>query len=214
MLQQEFEKILDETRGEGQISSFLARNPNIIRWAVCKTGGHSTYVLKEFPFGSKYKADFVVPMSYSGMWEVNLIELEPHDDKVITREGLPSKRLNKAISQIKDWKDYIAKNPLEFRSDLSNWCIKKDLLGLFNNKKTPTNYTGDLLNSPDTTIFYNYHIFIGNRENIDSEKRRRMNQLRDNIDIFTYGRILDMAKNLDKMKMNPNETVFLRESDE
>ncbi|GAT62215.1 Shedu anti-phage system protein SduA domain-containing protein [Paludibacter jiangxiensis] len=208
MLSKELQSILAETKGEGEISSFLAHNPNLIRWAVCRTGGHSTYVLKEFPFGSKYKADFVVPMSYSGAWEVNIIELEPPDDIVITKEGLPSNRLNKAISQINDWKEYIARNPLEFRMDLSNWCIKKDLLGFFNDKKTPTNNTGDLLNSPETAIFYNYYIFIGNRENVDNEKRRRVNQLRNEIEIFTYGRFLDIAKNFDKAEMNPNETIF------
>ena len=73
MLQYELQKIIDETTGERKVSSFLARNPNIIRWAVCRTGGHSTYVLREFPFGSRYKADFIVANSYSGVWEVNLI---------------------------------------------------------------------------------------------------------------------------------------------
>jgi len=127
---------------------------------------------------------------------------------------LPSKRLNKAISQIHDWKDYIAKNPLQFRDDLSKWCIKKDLLGFSNNKNTPINDTGDLLNSPDTFIKYNYVIVIGNRGIIDEEKRRRLNQSQSEIEIFTYGRLVDIAGNFDKASKNQEQTIFLKESKE
>jgi hypothetical protein len=214
MLQTEIQKIIDEKRGEREIASFLSKNPNIIRWAVCKTGGHSTYVIKEFPLGSNYKVDFIVPMSYSGVWEINLIELEPHDDMVITKDGLPSNRLNKAISQIHDWKEYIEKNPLQFRNDLSKWCMKKDLLGYFNDKEAPCNNTGHFLNSPDTFIRYRYYIIIGNRGIINNEKRRKVNQISTDIEIFTYGRLVDIAANCDKSSENPLQSVNIRESEE
>ena len=202
--------ILENTTGERDIAKFLADYPSIMRWAVCKTGGHMTYVLKEFPFGSQYKADFLVPMSYSGMWEVNLIELEPHDDMVITKEGIPSNRLNKALSQIHEWRDYIEKYPLAFRNDLANWCKKKDLLGIEENNIEPSNFTGDLLRSPETYIKYNYFIFIGNRDNIDSEKRKRMNRIySDGIKVHSYGRIVDISRNLDRSEQNPNESIYL-----
>lgn len=205
-----FEYILEHTTGERDIAKFLTEYPVIVRWSVCKTGGHMTYVLKEFPLGSQYKADFVVPMSYSGMWEVNMIELEPHDDIVITKEGIPSNRLNKAISQIHEWRDFIEKNPLNFRNDLANWCQKNDLLGIHDKKIDPTNGTGDLLRSPETFIRFNYYIFIGIRKIIDSEKRKRLNQYySDGVKIHTYGRILDISRNLDKSDQNPNDSIYL-----
>ncbi len=214
MLEREIIDIIKNTTGERSLSDFLSRNPNIIRWAVCRTGGHKNYVIKEFPFGSKYKADYVVPTSYSGVWEVNLIELEPHDDQVITKNGVPSNRLNKAISQINDWKEYIEHNPLQFRNDLAQWCIKKDILGFSNDGKIPTNFTGDLLNSPDTFIRYNYFIAIGNRENISIEKRRKMNQLSKEIEIFTYGRFVDLARKFDNIQRDPTATENLRDFDD
>jgi hypothetical protein len=204
------DNILGNTTGERDVAKFLADNPVVMRWAVCKTGGHMTYVLKEFPFGSQYKADFVVPMSYSGMWEVNLIELEPHDDMVITKEGIPSNRLNKAISQIHEWREYVEMNPLQFRNDLANWCKKKDLLGIEDKNTEPSNFTGNLLRSPETYIKYNYFIFIGKRGKINAEQRKRINQYySDGIKIHSYGRVVDISKNLDRSEQNPNESIYL-----
>jgi hypothetical protein len=214
MLEKQIEEILEKDSGERKVSNFLAKNPQVIRWAVCRTGGHSAYVLKEFPFGSNYKADFVVLTSYSGAWEINLIELEPPDDKVITKAGLPSNKLNTALSQIKDWKGYIENFKTQFQTSITDWCMKKDLLKQTNYKGVPTNDTGDFLNLPTTFIYYNYYIFIGNRKNINPDKRRKMNQFRNEATIFTYGRILDIAKNFDQFDSNPEISIQINKSEE
>ena len=168
------------------------------------------YVLKEFPLGSRFKTDFVALTSYSGMWEVHFIELEPHDDIVITKEGIPSNRLNKAISQTKDWKQYIEKNPTSIRGDLADWCMKKDLLGYYSKTTEPSNNTGDRLRSIETYVRFHYHIIIGSRKNVDSKKRNKINQLVDHrTSIFTYGRIIDLSRNLDRSEDNPGENIYL-----
>lgn len=202
--------------GERKVSQFLAKNPSILRWAVCRTGGHSTYIVKEFPFGSNFKADFVVAMSYSFAWEVYLIELEPPDDMIITKKGLPSNRLNTAISQVKDWKMYIEQNPNHFKKDLTDWCMKKDLLKEFpGDRGVPTNFTGNYLNAPDTFIWFHYYIYIGNRSSIDAQKMIKLNQYRSNdMNIRTYGSFLDIARNHDKHLANPEKTIRLTESEE
>ncbi len=160
-LRRELDEILSNSTGERDLLAFIARNPKILRGAICKVFGHSAYVVKEFPFGAHYRADFVIATSYSGAWEVHLIELEPHDDHVITKGGLPSGKLNKALSQVADWKEYIEKNQYLFRSDLSDWCKKKDLLKIYDTISDPSNYSGQLLRSMDTTIWIYYHIIIG-----------------------------------------------------
>lgn len=216
MLETQMLEVLKNSTGEREIGNFFGNHPELIRWSVCRTGGHSTYVLKEFPFGSKYKADFAVAMSYSGAWEVHLIELEPPADLVITKAGLASHKLNTAISQINDWRSYIEQNSLAFKQDLTEKCMKKDLLHISPRKTIPTNYTGDQLNAIDTTIFFHYYIVIGLRENISSQQRTKINQIKQfsDVEIFTFNRILDVAKQLDKHRLNPNETVRLRESEE
>ena len=217
MLESEMLKALNEFSGERAIASFLAKNCQLIRWSVCRTGGHSTYIIKEFPFGSKFKADFTVAMSYSFGWEVHLIELEPPSDKVITRAGLPTNRLNKAISQINDWRMYIEQNPMAFKQDLTQKCMKRDLLREIPNDKTiPTNNTGNNLNAFDTVIRFHYYIVIGMRENLCPFQREKMNQIAgsNDIEIYTYGRILDVARQIDKYKANPNQSFRLTESEE
>lgn len=190
--------------GEREVMAFLAKYPFLVRWAVCKTGGHSTYILKEFPFGARFKADFVVAMSYSFAWDVHLIELEPPGDMIITQKGLPSNRLNTAISQLKDWKGYIDQNPLVFKQDLTDWCMKKDLLKESPGNRVPTNMTGNLLNAPDTHIRFHYHVFIGNRDCLDPEKVKKLNQYRSyDLNLNTFGRFVDIARNHDDYYRNP-----------
>jgi len=217
MLREELSRIIESTTGERGISRFLAEHPEIVRWAFCQVGGHSTYVVKEFPFGSRYLADFVVPQSSSGHWEIHMIELEPPDDRVINKNGTPSHRFNKAISQIHDWASFIEENPYLFRKDLSDWCMKRDLLGSHIGKRPPCNFTGNYLRDPDTHIWFYYHIVIGRRDRITKEQRRKMNQFSrgsDHLRVCTYGRFLDIARNLDKHEANPDEPVRLTDTEE
>ncbi len=209
--------IIDETTGERGVSRFLGKHPEIVRWAFCRSGGHSTYVVKEFPFGSRYRADFVVPTSDSGGWNIHMIELEPPNDRVINKDGTPSLRFNKAISQIHDWAHYIEQNPYSFRKDLSDWCINHDLLGCHSDDEAPRNDIGYYLHEPDTFIQCHYHIVIGRRDHITKRQRRKMNQFvwGMHIDsVCTYGRFLDIAMNFDKLEINPNEGVCLTDTEE
>lgn len=193
--------VLKNSPSEREIIKFLAKNARLLRGAFCRTGGHETYVVKEFPFGNRFRADFVVAMSYSGAWNVHMIELEPPSDKIITRNGTPSQRLNKAISQINDWASYVKIHLYEVRKDLSDWCEKRDLLGYSGGFGSPSNYTGDDLQDPKTFIWYHYHIVIGRREAVLKEQREKMNQLREGmkrVELCTYDRFIDVARSIDK----------------
>ena len=204
LLASKLAEIIGDKKGERDVTQFLAENPQILRWAVCRTGGHCTCVVKEFPFGSSFRADFVVVTSYSNNWEVHLIELEPINDRAITKAGVPSQRLNKAISQIHDWRHHILHYPVEFRRDLSTWCVKRDLLGMYENYGRPCNDTGDYLDHPATHIKLFFHIFISHRGLIDGERRKKMNQYSSSmieLSIHTYSRLLDIASNHDKSKL-------------
>src|SRR6266481_6729184 len=84
-LKRDLLKTLGSGSGERKILQFLKRNPELVLWAFVETGGHSRYVISEFPFGSDYRADFVVAFAVSGRWIVHFVELEPPDDKVFTK---------------------------------------------------------------------------------------------------------------------------------
>ena len=108
------------------------------------TGGHTKYLISEFPFGSNHRADFVLAFSYSGTWELHFIELESPDDQVITRSGKVTQAFNSAISQIGDWRMWVEQNPVLIRKDVSDWCMKRDLLKPAERPhRPPSNFSGD-----------------------------------------------------------------------
>jgi len=178
-------------------------NPDILLWSYFGCGGHSKYVVNEFPLGVKYRTDFVIAFSVSGAWDVYLIELENTDDMVITKAGTPSQRFRSAISQINDWRDYVERNRSQVLQDLSDWCVKKDLLGWDAEFGAPCNFTGNYLRDPNSSVTFNYRIIIGRRDNISREMRRKMNQ---DLGLFTragtYDRFIDLLKD------NRSERLF------
>jgi hypothetical protein len=198
MIKDKLLAVLDSSNGERGIQKFLKKNPRIVLWSFVKIGGHSKFVIAEFPFGSHYRADFVIPVSHSGVWEVHFVELEPPSDKVITRSGRPTKAFSGAISQIHDWKDYVDQNRTSVQRDLSEWCVKKDILGLHSNKRPPSNYSGNYLKDPESFVRFEYHIVIGRRKNVTNEIRRKINQFNSNdCDVCTFDAFADIAENLD-----------------
>lgn len=48
--------------GERIATKFLKAHPELVVWSFCRIGGHSKYVLNEFPIGNRFRADFVVPL--------------------------------------------------------------------------------------------------------------------------------------------------------
>ena len=201
------------TNGERTISKALCNHPIVILWTFCWTGGHTKYIINGFEFGNQYRSDFVVLLSYSGNWEVYFIELENTEDKVITKAGKPSSRLNSAISQINDWKHFVDNNKRIVQEDLARACKTKDLLGFHDSSFEPSNFSGNLLKDPDTFINFNYQIIIGRRRNITKYARTKMNQLSLTGlgQINSYDRFLDVASNLDEFNSNPRQSIQVSE---
>lgn len=210
MLAEELKNILNKN-SEREISKFLKNYPFLIFWSFCNTGGHSKYVLHEFPLGSKHKADYVIPFSYSGVWKIHFIELKSPSDLVINKSGRPTLSFNSAIAQIQDWKYYIEKNQLQVREDLSNWCIRFDILNWDDRTFPITNYTNDALHDPSSYIQFHFHIIIGRRHNVSKDIRQKMNQYINSYDISvnTYDRFLDLAEAYDKRKPNSKDSQDL-----
>ena len=200
---------------EREITKFLKKHPSIVVWGFCRTGGNAKYLLNEFPIGTKYRADFVIPFGFSGGWEIHFIELKSPSDSVFTKQGRPSKSFNSAISQINDWQDYIERNRNIIQQDLSDMCIKSDLLNSTLREFPLTNGTADYLHDINSFIDFRFHIIIGRRNNITKDIRRKMNQYKrlSNIKVGTYDRFIDIAENFDKYYKNPNESIYLPVTD-
>lgn len=205
-----FRQELEASSGERSVCAFLRKNPEVILWAFCH-GTHANYVLHEFPLGISYKVDFVVLSAYSGMWEVEFVEIEPVTDRIITKGGRPSKRLASAISQLGDWRAYVERNRLSLHRDLSDWCVKKDLLK-WSTLNPPMNYTLDRLNDPGIQIRFRYAVVIGRRACITQDGWRKLGQHRSyETTIRTHDVFLDIAENLDRSRTG-KDSVLLTET--
>ncbi len=191
----EFEAFLDQQSGERGIASFIQQRPQILYWALCGRSGHCRFVFHEFPLGNSFVADFVVLNSYSGVWEVKFVEFEPVDVPIFTKADVPAKRLAGAVKQADDWADYFEKNKNEVRRDLVRWAKSKDIPG-YSDGDRPSNFSGHHLADPTTNLFDSHHIFIGRRANTSPEHHSRKGRLsqRHNVEVATYDRLLDLAK--------------------
>lgn len=190
----DFRAFLDGEKGERGISDFLRGRPEVLYWTLCRAGGHSRFVFREFPLGSSYVADFAVLNSYSGVWEVKFVELEPVDDRFFTRAGVPARRLAGAIKQVDDWAQYFEANKPQVRADLVRWAKNRDLLK-YSDGDHPSNFSGHCLADPQTNLFESFHIFIGRRHEATPDDQGRKGRLsrRHSVDVASYDRLLDLA---------------------
>ena len=190
----EFSTFLEKEKGERGISKFLSNRPEILYWTFCRAGGHCRYVFREFPLGSQYLVDYVVLNSYSGLWEVMFIELEPVDDCIFTKAKVPSKRFAGAIKQVDDWAEYFDMNKAQVRADLVKWAKEKDILG-YDDADIMSNNSGDYLADPESFLKDSYHIIIGLRNKVsrESHKRKATYTSKHGIEVMSYDRIQDLV---------------------
>lgn len=203
-------------KGERVATEFLKQNPEIIVYSFTNLPGHTCHVLNEFPLGSEFRADFVLIRSDSSGFDVYFVELENTDDIIITKSGLPSKRLNQAISQIGDWQKYVIKNESYLRKELTRWCLEKDLLKWKKTSSKLRNECGHELKDTDTYLRFYYHIIIGRRKEAEkNNKRDKMNQYSrmNSIKINAFDKFIDVADNFDRLN-NTNAQVKLSETKE
>lgn len=210
MLREKLIQALNSSEGERDVSRYIRQHAAVLLWTFVSTGGHSKYVVPEFQFGNKYRADFVIVWSCSRKFKVHFIEFEPPDDPVITRNGRPTGRLNSAISQIGDWRMFVEENHALVKNDLSDWCRKKDVLRL-HSKKIPFNYSGQRLNDNDNFVMWEYHVVTGRRDKITPEMGRKINQYHHNgfVDVCSYDRLIDVASNIDDFENNPGKSICM-----
>jgi len=145
--------------------------------------------------GSTHVADFVLLNSYSGVWEIKFVELEPASTMMFTKAGVPAKRLAGAVKQVGDWIAYFERNREQVRADLVRWAGTKDILG-YSDGDTPTNFSGDMLADPATYLAVSSHIFIGRRSALKKDERSQKARYpsRHSVEVATYDRILDLVR--------------------
>lgn len=192
----QFRRLLETTKGEREVVSFLRDASWIPYWTFCTASGHDRYALFEFPLGSSYQCDLLLLNSYSGVWEGFFIEFEPVDDPVFTKAGVPSKRLAVAQRQIDDWRNFIRDHFALLRNDMIRYAKEFDRLGYSENGGEPCNFSGDRLSDPSTFFQCHFKIVIGRSSTISKEHRALMGryQAGHNVELVSYDRLLHLAE--------------------
>lgn len=66
--------------------------------------------MPEFQFGTDFKADFVLFAPFSGGFDIYFVEVEPPNEPLYTKKGIPAARLAGAINQVQAWKIFVDAN--------------------------------------------------------------------------------------------------------
>jgi hypothetical protein len=117
-LAKSFTSALAKAATERAICAWLKRNPLVISHGL---GGFPGKVVAEFPFGSDFRADFVMLTGFSGGFDIHFVELEPPNAALFTRSGAAAKRLNGALAQINAWRSYIETDRQSVLRELSKF---------------------------------------------------------------------------------------------
>jgi hypothetical protein len=185
---------LNKCKTEREITPWLKNNP-----AVLGKLAHARYphVFQNFPVGTR-KPDFVVLDSFSGGWEVTMIELEPPSEQLFTKSGHPAKRLAGAIKQVDDWRSYVEKNRQEVLRRLSEYYMTKDLT--YGTKTSlPTDCGGIPLSDVQSVVMWSYVIVIGRRDLLSASDSAKKAEYRSahGIEIATYDGLVSITDRLE-----------------
>jgi hypothetical protein len=164
--------------------------------------GH--FVAAEFPFGTDFRADFVVLGPFSGGWSVHFIELEPPNVPLFTRAGKPAKHLVSAVAQIDSWRTFIEKNRACVLRELSKYVQKHELI-YENRSIEPLDHAGWPLHHPESALGWEFKIVIGRLKNLaEWEIGKKGNyEKHHGIEVITYDRLIQTAEKYDSGVMPP-----------
>ncbi len=181
--------IVNNAKCEEELQSYLKENNDILVATFGTPEWAYNITIPKFKFGSDFISDFVIIHGQSNSYWIELIELEPADANIFTKEGVYSYRLNGAIKQLDEWSDWIKDNLNYFKSSLQKASkeIYPEFYESFNNNRR---------------FIINKHIVIGRRESLtEADNKRRSCELEKSyLDIATYDRLIEIEERLVQMK--------------
>lgn len=195
---------IETDTGERQIHAFLKENPSLVWGLCCNLGGHDDRVISEFKLGTKYRADFIVLHSYSGVWEINFVELEPANVLLFNSKGNPSERLNGALQQIRDWKEFVSDSPSALKDEIAKVAKEHHILDPeYSFREDLTEFSDVGLQDRDMHFRYNYHIVCSRKSiNTQDHLKKKGAFFNEQINVATYDRLLHIAKCFDEKRFH------------
>lgn len=164
-LASEFERVLGDAKDERPLQIFLGEHPELL-CPLAEPGGE-LWCLDRPRLGSELIPDFLLASYSSVGFRWTLIELEGPNETILTRDGVPAKKLAGAMKQIRDWRGWLR----------DNIAYARDQLGLID------------IHAECRSV-----IAIGRRHGLDSKQASLYGALSNNSDtVMTYDRLLEIA---------------------
>lgn len=162
----EFQRVLGDAKDERPLQIFLAEHPELL-CPFAEPGGN-LWCLDRPRLGSELIPDFLLASDSSAGFRWTLIELEGPNEGILTKDGMPAKKLAGAMKQIRDWRSWLRDN---------------------------ISYARDQLGLTDIHAECRSVIVIGRRHALNSKFASEYRALSSNSDVvMTYDRILEMAQ--------------------
>ena len=192
----ELKCLLDSGVGERRIVRWLKadRENALILSRTFTTAPFGNKIITEFQFGTDFKADFVLFAPFSGGFDIDFVEIEPPNEPLYTKKGIPAARLATAIKQVQDWKLFVEAHRETVVRELDKASKKKELIwgepgtNLMDNGGWPIYH-------PKAWLKWRYHIVIGRRHGLSEEDLQRKASSEDiiKVDIVTFDHLLEHA---------------------
>ena len=155
--------MLNDARDERPIQAFLGAHAHLLTCLL--PAGRGASCLDRPRLGSEFIPDFLLCTENSAGPQWRMVELESPATPPLTRAGMPSQKLNQALTQIRDWRAWLRQNV----------SYAQNQLGLHG------------LNAECGAV-----VVIGRRHTIDTRHAARYRELSDDrTTVMTYDRLLD-----------------------
>jgi Domain of unknown function (DUF4263) len=103
---------------EELLQQHLQANPQYLMGLFGSNDDGDLAFFSKPPVANRYVADFAVMQYGQGGAGLQLIEIESSSAKLFTKKGTPAKRLQAALGQIDDWRQWIVVNEATFLRDM------------------------------------------------------------------------------------------------
>ncbi|MDR4505208.1 MAG: DUF4263 domain-containing protein [Candidatus Scalindua sp.] len=160
-----FDRVLSDAFDERPLQTLFASYANLL--APLAPPGSTYWCLDRPRFGAEFVPDFLLASRTSSGFRWTMVELESPNERVLTKSGLPAKKLAEALKQIRDWRMWLT----------DNVAYARDQLGL-----------------KDIEAICPSYVIIGRRGSLDPKQAKTYRALStDGTTVMSYDRLRDLV---------------------
>lgn len=187
-LVQKFENVLSSPAPKGRqkeqvVQEFLEENTTLIPMPLrLHQGLHFEAIISKFSLGLKLDTDYIYITKNSGLWQIDLVELECPEKPIFTantKRPTPSAEFNAALAQVRSWQLHVESNREEILSRLDAFLRP--------------------INMRSNPIRFRYQLIIGRSDNknfsAETKKHFAAIEKQSDISLLTYDMLVGSYRN-------------------